>query len=123
MYPNIELVKNSIEKMANEMGCEPLPEEKAELLIEHVLYDGIWKGVEGKDGWRSFEAMLITEREIRNLLMQHSRTKIAKFNGKCEFDLACPFTKTVCQSFEIALLGRLAKLSGDENLDYWEETA
>ena len=79
--------------MSELMGCSALPDDKAKDLIEHVLYDKTWGSVKGKNGWPCFQRKLITEREIRKLIMQHCCTKIASLNNKCETKLGNPYSK------------------------------
>ncbi len=120
MEPNIDELKKCILKMSELMGCLPLPDDKLKDLIQHVLYDKKWGSIDGKNSWACFQRKLITEREIRKLIMQHSCTKIADFNNKCETKLGNPYSKEMCQLFEVALLGRVSISMGGEGRDFWE---
>lgn len=120
---NIQKLKVAIGKMAVVMECNPISDIESENLIYHVLFGRPRGSVAGRDSWRCFQNGLITEREIRNLIMQHSRTRIAKYNGNSEFDLSNPYTKELCQKFEIALHGKLVEKHKSEGPDYWEHNA
>jgi hypothetical protein len=84
-----------------------MQQDDANRLINHVLYDEKWKGIDGKDGWTQFQCGLITKRELRILLMQHSATKISHSNKSQEPSYDSYLCKDICQKFEVALLGEI----------------
>ena len=102
------------------MNMQPLPDVKAKLLIGHILYDKNYDGVSGKYGWSSLTNNLITERELRNLVVAHCATKISSFNNLYEPGYDTYLTKELCVGFEMALFGREAKLLEFDVLDPWE---
>ncbi|WP_419832588.1 hypothetical protein [Endozoicomonas atrinae] len=121
--PNKERVRKCVDLMAHAMGLNPLPEDKSNLLIKHVLFDAEYEGIEGKNGWGAFTSSLITERELRNLLMAHSATKIANYNKVREPGTPDHISKELCNGFELALFGRSSKLLSIDNKDPWERNA
>ncbi|WP_020409585.1 hypothetical protein [Hahella ganghwensis] len=106
--------------MAEAMKLDPLPYDKAFQLIEHVLYKGEYSDLSGKEGWRCFEGGLVTEREMRNLLMAHSATKIAEFNGKDEPNSLAYSSKELCHLFEMTLFGKIVGPRSSDVIDPWE---
>lgn len=120
MSPSKEKVVQSINFMAEVMEFDPLPTERVEELIEHVLYDQYYNGVSGKRAWFSFESGLITERETRNLLMAHSATKIASHNRRDQPSSDIYSRKELSHSFDFALFGRASNPIDIDLLDPWE---
>jgi len=120
MNPNLEELKSCIDLMARSMGFSSLPQDRVSRLIDHILFENEYDGVEGKEGWHSFTSGYITEREIRNLVMAHSATKIARYEKKSEPNFLEYSTKELCQQFEVALLGRTVVPTDIDVLDPWE---
>ncbi len=116
MKPDIEKIVNCIDKMAEAMNMKTLPLDRCKALINHVLYDEQYDDVKGKEGWACFQDGLITEREIRNLLMAHSATKISKFNKEDEPNSNEYAFTDLCQAFDAALLGKPADLNKTEGV-------
>ena len=100
--------------MALQMKCIPLEKDLLNSLINYVLYNE-------KDGWAAYKLDIITERELRNLLMAHSATRISQSNNICEPNCSTYVTKELCDNFEYALFGRLAKLNSIDLLEPWEK--
>ncbi len=111
-----ELIK-CIYLMAIAMKFDPLPEKKTIQLIDHVLFEGEYNDLEGKQGWVAFSKGLSTEREIRNLLMAHSATKIANHNNRAEPNCTEYSTKELCQKFELALHSKIVVPTDFDVLD------
>ena len=121
MEPDKKELRNCIRLLAISMKFKPLPEERASQLIDHVLFKGEYDGVKGKDGWICFSEGIITEREIRNLLLAHSASKIAGHNNKTEPNCTEYCTKELCQKFELALLSKIVVPTAFDVLDPWEK--
>ncbi len=119
--PNKVALISCMQLMAELMELISLPNEKAAQLIEYVLFDKEYNGVKGKDGWGCFLVHLITERELRNLIMAHSASKIASYNKKTEPSCYDYITKNLCQKFEIALIGNVIVPKAHDILDPWEK--
>ena len=64
---------------------------------------------------------LITKRELRILLMQHSATKISHSNKSQEPSYDSYLCKDICQKFEIALLGDVVDPRFEAWKDPWEK--
>lgn len=120
MVPDKEKLIECITSMAEAMKFDPLPYDRALQLIEHVLYKGDYNGLKGKKGWLCFEDGIITEREMRNLLMAHSATKIARFNRKDEPSCLDYSSKELCHLFEMTLFGKVVIPKHCDVLDPWE---
>lgn len=120
MNPNLEDLKNCIDLMAKSMKFSSLPQDRMSQLIAHVLFDEEYDGVEGKEGWSGFTKGYITGREIRDLMMAHSATKIARHEKKNEPSNTAYSTKELCQKFELALLGKIVVPTDVDVLDPWE---
>ena len=116
-----ELLK-CIENMADAMNYSPLSRERAEQLIEHVLFEREYNGVEGKGSWDSFSSGLITEREVRNILMAHAATKIARENELSEPNMNDYNSPELCHSFEQGLFGKPVMPKECDVLDSWEKS-
>ena len=119
--PDKNKLKDCIDAMALAMKMEPLPNDLCFKLIDHVLYNQDYDGIEGKNGWQCFKQKLLTEREIRNLLMAHSATKIARFNKIKEPGCDTYTSMKLCQGFEVALIGRHVNPTKIDVLDPWEK--
>ncbi len=117
----VELI-DCVYLMAKQMKLTPLPSARAVQLIEHVLFDKEFNGVKGKDGWGCFLSHLLTEREIRNLMMAHSATRISSYNKKSEPGYNNYGTRNLCQKFEIALLDKVIIPTVHDSLDSWEKS-
>ncbi len=104
---NISEFKVSVEMMAKAM-CLPIPSEpQVELLFDHVLYDGKFGHVDGKNGFKHFELGLITESELRDLVMAHCASKISFFSERPEPSFNSYESIELNQSFEKVLLGKI----------------
>ncbi len=114
-------LKACISSMAKAMGLVTPPEELCDSILNHVLYDKEYAGIEGKNGLESFSSKLITEREFRNLVMAHCSTKIAGFNNAEEPDYLTFSTKELCDDFDLALIGRLTRLTRDDVFEPWDK--
>lgn len=120
MKPDIEKLKKCIRLLAESMGFDALPENREDQLINHVLFKQEYDGVIGKEFWFRFEKQLITERELRNVFMAHSSTKIAMYNQRDEPCVGEYKTKGLCHNFEIALFGSIVVPGSVDVLDPWE---
>lgn len=120
MKPDIEKLKKCIRLLAESMTFNPLPEDRENQLIDHVLFKQEYDGINGKESWSKFENHLITARELRNLFMAHSSTKIARHNQRNEPSDKEYITKGLCHKFEIALLGKIVIPGSFDVLDPWE---
>ena len=118
---NRKELKDCLISLADAMRLKPLSNERAEHLIDHVLYDQAYDGVKGKNAWACFKNSLLTERELRDLLMAHSATKISRHNRENEQDCRTYLTEELCNRFEYALLGKVVIPSGIDVLDPREE--
>ena len=107
MKPDKKDLTECISLMAEAMKFNPLPNHRVNQLIEHVLYEREYDDIEGKEGWITFSKGLTTEREIRDLFMAHTATKIARHNKKEEPSCTEYSTKELRQKFELALLGKI----------------
>jgi len=123
MQPDNKKLNACVRDLAHAMKMNALPESLFYHLINHVLYDEKYDNIEGKNGWLCLEKGLLTEREMRNLFMAHSATKIARFNKALEPGCNTYATPELCNSFEYALFGRCVKLVSIDVLDPWEKNA
>ncbi len=114
--PVLKNIVLSMNLLAEAMDMKPLPVEKAEMLLKHILFNAPWNGVEGKEGWYSSQENLITEYELRDLILAHSATKISHFNNKNEPNCDEYSSKQLISSFEKALFGRPANKLKIESL-------
>lgn len=121
MNSNIDDLLACIELMAASMEFKSLPQEKAKQLIEHVLFDQKYYGVEGKQAWACYASGIITKREVRNLLMAHAATKIAHENQRNEPQLSSYISPELCHRFECALFGKKIIVRKYDVLDPWEK--
>ncbi|MBV1911025.1 MAG: hypothetical protein KUG78_17130 [Kangiellaceae bacterium] len=99
----MQLLHSAIASLAKAMGLEMLPETLRDSLIAHVLYDGEYNGVKGKNGFNSFNENLITAQEYTDLVMAHCSTKIANFNNVPEPGCDTFVSVKLCEKFETAL--------------------
>ena len=120
MNPDIDKLLNSIFLMAEAMKFQPLSDERAKELISHVLYDKEYDGIDGKDNWKCFQHGLLTERELRNVFMAHTATKIARDDGRNEPNCNDYNSIDLCNGFELGLLGKITKPRKVDQLDPWE---
>lgn len=121
MNPNIDDLLACIELMAASMKFKSLSQEKAKQLIEHVLFDQKYYGVEGKQAWACYASGIITKREVRNLLIAHAATKIAQENKRNEPQLSSYTSPGLYHRFERALFGKKIIVREDDVLDPWEK--
>jgi len=114
-------LKQCMANMAFAMQFKPLTEEKSQLLLDHVLYDGLYNDQQGKQGLEQLHRGMITERELRNLLMAHCATKISNEN-KCD-EPGCDkySSRELCREFELAIFGRPGKLYDMDVWDPWKK--
>ena len=117
---NFEDLLKSIELMASLMGMEPLPNEKAKNLINYIMYSEEYGNQEGREGLKQLEMKYITERELRNLMMCNTATKISSFNKIQEPGIDKYSTKELTESFELAIFGRKNILFNSDVKDKWE---
>ena len=102
------------------MSFKPMPKEVTLALIEHVLYEGEFGGQYGKCGLQHLAKNLITERELRNLVMCLSATNLSYFNKKSEPSVDTYGSKALADEFERAIYGRPCALCKSDLLDPWE---
>jgi hypothetical protein len=121
MFPNLEELIECINLMAGNMSFEILPKKELLGLINHVLFDEHIGQVSGKEAWACLMDNLITERELRNLMMAHSATKLAGFNKKDEPFLSSYLTEDLCHKFDKALFGKIIQSKISEPLDSWDK--
>lgn len=93
--------------LADAIGQERPPEDIARTFLTELLHMPQSEG--GKDVWGCLVAGLISEIEVRNLIMAHCSTWLSHLNG-CEE----PGTHTydsvkVSAAYELALFGRPAR--------------
>ena len=119
--PDINELLECMRNLADAMNMDPLPSEIAEQVFDHILFDGEFRGISGKDSYECLNRNIITEREYRNLLVAHCATKISSHNKKSEPSCDEYFTQKIANRFEKALLGRLANLVSTDILDSWEK--
>jgi len=118
---NKEELKKCLDALSSAMNLKPMTEEVCFRVIDHVLHDSEYNGVRGMNGWECHMRGIITERELRNLVMAHSATKISSFNGINEPSCNKYTSQSLCNAFEISLFGRLVKLNEIDVLDSWEK--
>lgn len=118
--PSVKELIEFVNTMAIAMNLNQMSLAGAEKLINHILFNEVWNGFKGKEVWKCFENSLITERELRNLLIAHSATKISAFNKVNESSLATYNSKDLCYRFERALFGKLVVPLKTDQLDPWE---
>lgn len=94
---------SAMASLAKAMELEELPETQRDSLIAHVLYDGEYNGIEGKNGFNSFNENLITAQEYRDLVMAHCSSKIASYNNVSEPSCDTFVSVELCEKFESAL--------------------
>ena len=116
--PNFDALYICTSTMAKSMHMRPLPLEQCNELLAHVLYTECLQGVEGKNAWESYCMGLITEIEIRNLLMAHCATKISFFNRLSEPDARTYLSRNLSEKFEIALFARPAQRLNSDVVDF-----
>jgi hypothetical protein len=104
--PDLEQLKVCISSMAIAMKMESLPDERCDRLISHILYAKEYDGIEGKSGWECLCNKIITERELRDLLMAHCSIEISRFNKLEEVDYGAYASKALSDMFEVALFPR-----------------
>lgn len=104
---NISELKVSVEMMAKSMNLPMPSESQLKLIFDHVLYNGKFEGINGKNGYKHFELGLITKSEFRNLVMAHCASKISFFSERPEPSFNSYESIELNQSFEKALLGEI----------------
>ncbi len=105
MKPNSELLYLAVNRMAKDMGLDPLSNEESEDLMGHVLYDKEWKKSEGKNAWSGFTRGVITADELPHLIMAHCATKISAHNNIQEPDSSTYLNSDISAAFHSALFG------------------
>ena len=75
------------------------------MLVKHILFNESWEGIEGKEGWISFQHNIITEHELRHLVIAHSATKISQFNNKIEPNYEQYSSEKLLSNFQKSLFG------------------
>ena len=108
-----EKLLSSLAQLAHAMECTPLAKNDAESLIDYVM------GRE-KNGWGGYLRGIITERELRNLIMAHGATTTARSNLIEEPNCDTYMSQELCLAFEIALFGRRGELHNIDYRDPWE---
>jgi AAA+ ATPase superfamily predicted ATPase len=99
---------SSLAQLAYAMECTPLAKNDAESLVDYVMG-------RGKNGWSGYLRGIITERELRNLIMAHGATTTARSNSIEEPNCDTYMSQELCLEFEIALFGRRCEL---HDIDY-----
>jgi hypothetical protein len=117
MKPKFEDLFNCVKDQASAMNMKSLTQDKTVELIEYVLYKG-HDNANGKNAWSCYENGLITERELRNLLMAHAATQISHSNNLSEPGYNNYVAKELCQKYEKALFGRPAIRHPIDDLDH-----
>ena len=121
MKPDISKLKDCMSSMAKAMGLKTPPAWKCDLILNHILYEQEFNGVEGKNGLNSFTSQFITEREFRNLVMAHCSTKIASYNDTVEPDCYTYSNKELCDNFDLALIDRLTRPTVNDVFEPWDK--
>lgn len=120
VLPDIDELVVVLEKIAKHFGCNPMDDSQSSDFIQHVLYGLDWWGTSAKNRWDHFEHGLITERELCRFFLEHSRTKIAYFNGIKEHKLPGIFHREIFEAVELVMFGRLAKLTNADIKFEWD---
>lgn len=118
--PEQQDLTDAFECLASAMGFPNPTDAQVAEVVGYVLYDQEVGGRSGKKAWSCFNKRLITERELRNLLMAHGATNLSNWNGVDEPGLGKFVSRELCESFERALFGRKVRLHEVDMLDPWE---
>ena len=116
--PDIKLLVSAMEELARAMKCQPLASDYAEEFLDYMLYDRELFGLKGRNGWSAFVRGVITELELRNLLMAHCANTTAKLSNVDEPGCNTYDTRKLGLAFEIGLYGREAKLVAGDAVDH-----
>lgn len=103
-----------MQALALAMEMKALSDEISAKLINHILFKEKFEGKDGKDGWSCLNSNIVTEKELRDLLMAHSATKLAQHNNTSVPSFSEYGSIKVCGEFEKALFGRPAKPSSSD---------
>ena len=120
--PDTADLVRAMDQLAHAMNCQPMGSDVAESLIAHVLFDKQLHGRNGRNAWASLQCGIITELELRNLLMAHCATSTAQVNDIHEPASDTYLTRDIGLAFEIALLGREAHLAPTDSVDHINNT-
>ncbi len=96
--------------MAAAMKMRRLEKTVAHSLFKHLLYDFTLEGRKGCARWAAHLGGLITERELRNLLMAHCATQISAANRVSEPSSETYVSEDLERCFDVAIFGRRAIL-------------
>jgi hypothetical protein len=119
--PDRKELLNCFAIMASAMHMNAMNHALGVEVVNHVLYNSKLSGLDGKNAWESYLKGIITERELRNLVMAHAAAKISNYNCIEQPDFEIFNSKSLCNAFEISLFGRLANLQEIDILDPWEK--
>ncbi len=93
------------------------------MLLNHLLFGLSLDGFEGKNAWTCLAKGVITERELRNLIMAHCATHLARANKSNEPSSNQYVTEMRCDSFDLALFGRKGVIGETDVRDPWERSS
>jgi hypothetical protein len=110
--PDLNKLRRCMQSLAKAMDLEELPLEIHNSLVAHLLYDGEFGGIGGKNLYEDFKLDLITEREFRNVVIAHFATKLANHNHISEPDCDTYLNKELSESFDKALIGKTIDREG-----------
>ena len=118
--PDFDQLLRACGMMASAMKLRCLEKEAAQNLFTHLLYELPLDGIKGRRAWAAFRKGLITERELRNLLMAHASTRISAFDMVDEPSYTLYGSEGLCAAFEKVLFGRRTKRHPIDPPDPWE---
>jgi len=98
------------QRLSECMGLAPLPEPNARLLLDHLLGDAEYLNQPGRSLLECFQLDLITEQELRDVLMAHFATKIAHHNQVSEPGFDKHDSSELTALWDSVLFGRPAKV-------------
>jgi hypothetical protein len=101
-------------EMANEMRLSPIAVGEAENLFQRLLYAP--QQEQGRESWNCLQCGIITEIELRNLLMAHCATQIKNSAAVDGLPYPTSFSKELEARFDRALYGRFATASGNDGV-------
>ena len=69
--PNLSQLVDALMQLARAIGVEEPKEERLRSIVDYVLYDHELDGDRGRRSVLAFKRGLLTEREVRNLIIHH----------------------------------------------------
>ena len=120
---DLEPIRDALFLLARSLGIDRVSPEVVDRVIRSVLFGEPLDGFAGKGLWLVFQHELLTERELRNLVMANASTRLAYYSGIDEPGVDMDSARPLCEAFELALFGHRVAPTARDLLDPWENAS